>query len=327
MSGGAVGTADSAAPADEDHRLSERTITGLGLLFSLGLAALPLVAGSHDSYTEAILGLVGFIAGYVLTMDVAGRVRTRRHEERVLKRLDAIEDARYGALAQLRALPELEEAVSDLADAVGEARGREVPFLANRAVEHFKRNLADALRVTQGRFKLPNRLAELRLLREALDDYRTARAGASIKAVAGLGLEHWRSPDFTEYFDACLGYGDALEQTRIFLVTRDEARDPAMIEILEKHVGVGVAVSAFALDKERLPDELCRPIMLFGNDLLMLHSRAVDGGFEVLFSDDPLDLEKAHRNFLSLIHRKNTDRSGSLVLWSPAKARKGGPSA
>lgn len=303
---------------DEDgtpHQIAgERLVTIIGLVLSIGVAvAVPALAGQRGAQISVILGLLAFTTGYLLTMDLANRVRVRAMESRLLRRFEEAERSRFGALPLQRLLtvPDIEASVRDVVSAAADARAKRMQFLANRTIEQIQLSREEVLRISQGTFVCADRREELRLLRYALMDSRV-----SVKAVAALGLEHWRTHDFGEYFDVYLEFAAELEQTRIFLVEPDEVRDPVMVEILEHHAAAGV--ETYALDKTSLPPELCRPLVLFDDSLLLQHSKMVDANVQVQFTDDFVQLRDARESLAALSRRKGTGR-GSLQLW-PARA-------
>ena len=271
---------------------AERSITLIGLALSIGLAVLlPILARSESSQVEVLLGLAGFVAGYLLTMDVATRRRLYEIELRLLDRLDEVEHARFGALPLQRLLtvPDIEDAVRDVVSAAADARAKRMQFLANRTIERIKRDRDETLRISQGIFECADRREELRLIRYALED-----TEVSLKAVAGLGLDHWRTHEFTEYFDTYLEFAQRVQQTRIFLVTPAEIAEPEMVAILEHHAQSGVRT--YALDKTALPSELTRPLVLFDDALLLSHTNSSGGSrVSVHFTDDTLRVRDVSR--------------------------------
>jgi hypothetical protein len=306
---------DTVADQDTERRfhLADRAITVVGLAVSLvGALVVPMVATTVAPQVGVVLGISVFLAGYLLTMDLSFRARTRELEERLLRRLEEIDHRRYGSLPMQRLLsvPEIEEAVRDVVEAAADARARRMPFLANRTVERILRDRDETLRIASGVFRCADRREELRLVRYALDD--TAR---SLRAVAGLGLDHWRLPEYDEYFELYLEHADRLEQTRVFLVTREEAEDPMMLAILERHAEAGV--STYALDRDAVPDHLRQPAVLFDDGLLLLHTRRAPTGIgaEVAFTDDPTRVLEAREDVDRLLRLANRP-SSPLVLWS-----------
>jgi hypothetical protein len=310
----------------EEHRragMSERAITVIGLIASIGLSiVLPLVAGGSDAKLDVILGATGFVLGYLLTMDVATRSQLRNIEARLLERIDEVEEHRFGALPLQRLLtvPDIEDAVTDVVSAAADARAKRMQFLANRTIERIKRDRDETLRISQGIFRCADRREELRLLRYALMDSRR-----SMKAVASLGLDEWRTPKYQEYFETYLEFAPSVKQTRFFLVTPQEMADPAMAAILVEHHAAGVTV--FALDKTKLDAELTRPLVLFDDELLLLHTRGHDGeAVDVQFTDDPLRVRDARESFDALL-RTTKRKHNSVVLWSPGPVAVAGPAA
>lgn len=289
---------------------SERVITSVGLLASIGLGILlPVVASSTNTKVDVLLGASGFLVGYLLTMDVATRSRLGELETRLMARLDEVEAQRYGALPMQRLLtvPEIEEPIRDVVEAAANARAKRMQFLANRTVERIRRDRDETLRISHGIFRCESRQEELRLIRTALAD--THR---SLKAVAGLGLEHWVTPSFYDYFDTYLEYAESLAQTRIFLVTQQEMADPRMIEILDWHAEAGV--DTYALDKDALPDERKAPLVLFDDGLLLSHTITRGAEIEVHFTDDGLAVRDASERFDALIRLIRRTRN-SCLLW------------
>lgn len=293
--------------ADRERRtshVSESAATWLGITISVALAiGVPLVVPG-DTATDVLIGLVSFTLGYVLTMDVAVRVRLREVEAHLMRRLDAVDERRFGSLPIQRLLqvPEIEEAVRDIVSAAATARSRRMPFLANRTIERIRRERHLTERVAQGTFLVEDRREELRLVRLALQD-----SEQSLDAVAGLGLEAWRTYEMQEYFDLYLEHADRLRQRRIFLVERHEIEDEEMIELL---------------DRDRLSAALCRPLVLFDEGLLLLHARQSEGGIEVKFTDDPLRTAESRQDMNSLLA---VARRGDpeTVLYAPAQVTSG----
>lgn len=306
--------------ADRESRtshVSESAATWLGITISVALAiGVPLVVPG-DTATDVLIGLVSFTLGYVLTMDVAVRVRLREVEAHLMRRLDAVDERRFGSLPIQRLLqvPEIEEAVRDIVSAAATARSRRMPFLANRTIERIRRERHLTERVAQGTFLVEDRREELRLVRLALQD-----SEQSLDAVAGLGLEAWRTYEMQEYFDLYLEHADRLRQRRIFLVERHEIEDEEMIELLDRHADAGVEV--YALDRDRLSAALCRPLVLFDEGLLLLHARQSEGGIEVKFTDDPLRTAESRQDMNSLLA---VARRGDpeIVLYAPAQVTSG----
>ncbi|HEU4974321.1 MAG TPA: hypothetical protein VFT50_04485 [Baekduia sp.] len=302
----------------EDRRAatSERVITIVGLIASVGLAiVLPIAAGGDDAKLDVILGTTGFVLGYLLTMDLATRSQLRSIEARLLERLDEVEDRRFGALPLQRLLtvPDIEDAVRDVVSAAADAKAKRMQFLANRTIERIKRDRDATLQISQGIFRCADRREELRLLRYALMDSR-----ASMKAVASLGLKHWNTPSYQEYFETYLEFAPSVQQTRIFLVTPEEMADPAMEAILTEHHAAGVTV--FALDKTKLEGELTRPIVLFDDELLLLHTQSQgDDAVDVHFTDEPLRVRDARESFDALLRATRRRRNG-VLLWSAKPA-------
>jgi hypothetical protein len=290
---------------------AERSITLIGLALSVGLAVLlPILARSESSQVEVLLGLAGFTAGYLLTMDVATRRRLYELELRLLDRMEEVEHARFGALPLQRLLtvPDIEDAVRDVVSAAADARAKRMQFLANRTIERIKRDRDETLRISQGIFQCADRREELRLIRYALED-----SESTVKAVAGLGLDHWRTHEFAEYVDTYLEFAQRVQQTRIFLVTPDEIADPEMIAVLEHHQQAGVRT--YAIDKTSLPSELLRPLVLFDDALLLSHTQSNgNGGVSVHFTDDTLRVRDAKEDFDALARRIER-RRGKTVLW------------
>lgn len=311
--------------SEEQRRaaMSERTITVVGLLASIAVAVvLPIVAGSADAKLDVVLGAAGFVLGYLLTMDLATRSQLRGLETRLMERLDEVEERRFGALPLQRLLtvPDIEDAVRDVVAAAADAKAKRMQFLANRTIERIKEDRDETLRISQGVFCCADRREELRLLRYALIDSRR-----SMKAVAALGLEHWRTPQMQEYFETYLEFGTAIQQLRFFLVTPEELADPAMEAILADHAAAGVTV--FALDKTRLDPELTRPIVLFDDELLLLHAKAQAGStIEVNFTDDPLRVRDACETVDALLRLTKRTRN-QVVLWSSGPAAAADPPA
>lgn len=297
--------------------ISERTITVVGLFASLGLAILlPLVAGSDSAKLDVILGATGFTLGYVLTMDVALRSQLRGLETRVIERIELAEERRFGALPlqRLLSVPDIEDAVRDVVEAAANARAKRMQFLANRTVERIKSDRDATLQISQGIFKCVDRREELRLLQYALQDTQQ-----SLKAVAGLGLKYWRELRFRDYFDTYLEHAATVTQTRFFLVTTEEMREPEMLKILERHRDAGVTV--WALDKTKLERDLTRPLVLFDDQLLLSHTAVQEeqDQVEVHFTDDPLRVRDAVETFDALL-RLTRRRRSEVVLWPSSEA-------
>lgn len=303
---------------------SDRLITVVGILSSAGLAILlPVLSKQHDDAVQILLGLTGFIGGYVLTMDLALRSRVKQVEEallarlaeveeRSLARLDEVDSRRFGALPlqKLLSVPDIEDSVRDVIEAAANAKSKRMQFLANRTIDRIKRDREETVRIASGIFRCADRREEMRLIRYALSD-----SHKSLKAVAGLGLGHWCKPEFQEYFDVYLEFAGSLRQQRIFLVTADEAQDPVMLRLLERHAAAGVETVAY--DKAALSPHRCRPIVLFDDALLLLHGpAATDGGLDVQFTDDYSAVREAREDFDSLLHTGR--RRPELVLWPSA---------
>lgn len=296
--GGRVDHRDGTAVSQETQ-ISERAITVSGLVISiLGAFVVPSLVVDADPATDIIIGLVSFGVGYLMTMDLAFRARARETEGQLLRRIDEVDQRRYGALPMQRLLsvPEIEDAVRDMVEAAANARSKRMPFLANRTIERIQRDRNETLRIASGIFRCATRREELRLLRYALDD-----SVESMDAVAGLGLDHWSTPEFREYFDIYLEHAPRIRQTRIFLVTRAEMRSPEMLEILENHASQGVTL--YALDREQVPEPLRRPLVLFDSELLLSHTRRDPSllGAEVQFTDDPSRVLEAREDMASLL--------------------------
>lgn len=296
-----------------ERRRTERLITGVGLTLSLVLSILlPVLAQNPSAQANALLGTSGFLVGYLLTMDAATRARLTEIETAILSRLGEVEEARFGALPlqRLLAVPDIEEAVCDVVTAAADARSKRMQFLANRTIERIQEDRDATLKIAQGIFTCADRRQELRLLRLALLD-----SNDSMKAVAGLGLEHWRTPEFQQYFATYFEASTHLRQTRIFLVTPEEATSPEMIDILQQHADAGV--TTYAVNKNALPAELRRPMVLFDDSLLLLHSTSGSEGIDVQFTDDPRRVRDAREDFQSLLGRIGWQRH-SILLWSSA---------
>ncbi|MGH2906547.1 MAG: hypothetical protein ACRDKI_07225 [Solirubrobacterales bacterium] len=295
---------------------AEKWIGGVGLLLSFGLAALvPVVAQSKDSEIDVLLGIAGFLAGFVITMDLTGRARMREIESRVIARLDEVEEARFGALPlqRLLSVPDIEDAIVDLVEAASEARAKRMSFLANRTIERINEDRDETIRISQGIFRCEDRREELRVVRSALEDSKRI-----VKAVAALGIDAWKTDDFDEYFDVYLDFTESLLQTRMFIVEPEDMDDPAMVDLLEKHAAAGV--ETLALNKNVLPKTLVKPIVIFDDALLLVHSdRHRDGAIEVHFTDEPQDVRDAVEDFDSLTRRARRNAKG-LVLWNSALA-------
>lgn len=294
--------------------MTERLITVVGLAASVGLAVIaPLVARDQGTRVELILGLTGFLVGYLLTMDVAARARLRALEDSLQRRLEEVERSRYGALPlqRLLSVPDIEESIRDVVSAAADARAKRMQFLANRTIERIKQDREETLQIAQGVFRCADRREELRLVRCALLD-----STKTLKAVAGLGLASWRTPEFREYFETYLEFADRLEQTRLFLIDPLELAEPEMLAILERHADAGVRT--WALDKTALPSELCRPFVLFDEQLLLLHTVLATGGsgIDVHFTDDFLRVRDAQEDFDSLMRRVSR-RGAEFVIWPP----------
>jgi hypothetical protein len=295
------------------RKFGERGITLVGLTLSVGaVVAVPLFAKTSSAKLDVALGLIAFVVGYTLTMDMALRFRLLSLEAVLLERLETVEAKRYGALPiqQLLAVPDIEDPVRDLIEAAAGARAKRMPFLANRTIDRIQRDSEQTLLISQGVFRCATQREEFRLIRQALEDSRT-----SMSAVAGLGLEAWRTSRFTDYFDVYLDFASIIRQTRIFLVTEEEAREPDMIRILELHRDAGV--ETYALDKDRIPDDKANPIVLFDDSLLLLHSKHVGNEIEVLFTDEPSRVLDAREDFEALLKRARNPLKGALVWPRP----------
>lgn len=306
---------------------SDRLITVVGLLGSIGLAVLlPLLAKQHDDAVQILLGMTGFIGGYLLTMDLSFRSRVRQVETtvlerlaeleaRALERLDEVDDRRFGALPlqKLLSVPDIEDSVRDVIEAAADAKSKRMQFLANRTIDRIKRDREETVRIASGIFRCADRHEEMRLIRYALTD-----STKSLKAVAGLGLDHWRTPEFQEYFDVYLEFATSLKQQRVFLVTQEEMKDPVMLRLLERHAEAGVETVAF--DKTALSEERRRPIVLFDDALLLLHGpAATKTGLDVHFTDDYLAVREAREDFESLL--QFGQRRPEMILWPPTGPR------
>lgn len=292
--------------------LPEKAITGFGILISVALAVLlPILASSNSSKVDVALGAAGFVAGYLVTMDAATRARLASMEATLLGRIEAIDKGRYGALPlqNLLAVPEIEQPLVDVVDAAARTSRKPMPFLANRTIERIRHDRDETLRIASGVFRCLNHAEQLRLVRAALSDTRQ-----SLDAVAGLGLNHWRTAEFNEYFDAYLDFADNLTQRRIFLVEPHEMDEPDMIGILETHARAGV--ETYALDKTRIDVARQQPLVLFDRQLLLAHTRQQStDGIEVHFTDEELRLRDAGEAFDSLM--RLTKRSHHSVMFWP----------
>lgn len=299
-----------------DRWPTEKIITVVGLVITVAMTVLiPIVAKSSDVLIEIIAAVVTFTAGYVLTMDVAHRAVVKSLEDRVQERLDEVEASRFGALPlqQLLGLPEIEDSIREMVDAAASARAKRMQFLANRTVEHIRESRIETRKIANGVFLCQDRREEFRLLRLALTDTETR-----VDAVASLGLESWRQPEFIEYFGAYLDFARSVHQQRYFLVTPEEAADPFMQDLLLEHHEAGVEV--YAVNKLVLPSELLRPVVMFDRALLLLHRKPVgDDHMEVSFTDDEPEVRDALEGVLSL-ERMVAKARPNTVLWTPPGA-------
>lgn len=290
---------------------TERWIGVVGLVLSVGLSiVVPLMAQSSSSQIDVLLGIGGFVIGFLITMDLTTRAHLRAIEDRLMERLAEVEESRYGALPMQRLLsvPDIEDAITDIVIAAAEARSKRMPFLANRTIERIHNDRNETLRISQGIFRCEDRREELRLLRGALED-----SQFTVNATSALGIDAWLSDEFTEYFDIYLDFAEALNQTRVFLVEEGDVDNPDMLELLERHAKTGV--NTFAVDKARLPSTASRPAVIFDDSLLLVHSSMIVGDRrEVHFTDDPNHVRDAIEDFDNLMRRIR--RKGEAVLWS-----------
>lgn len=304
--------------AKEQEPAAERIITISGLILSIALTvALPLLITDPNSEVEqalqieVILAIAGFLMGWVLTMDLALRSRIRELDNSLSKRMREGEDLRLGALPlqRLLSVPAIEVPLREVVAAAADAKAKRMPFLANRVIDRIKRDSDETIKIAQGVFRCENWQEEHRLLSLALADSR-----ATLHAVAALGLDHWRSPEFQEYFEIFLDHAPRLQETRIFLVTPEEMEEEDMLRLLRKHADAGV--DTFAINKRLVPQNLRRPVVLFDKALLLLHSPRwpATERAEVQFTDDPSAVQDAYQVWNSLLRMARREESRAL-LW------------
>lgn len=296
---------------ERSPRLSERVVTLVGIAASVvGAILLPVLARGDGTKIDVLLGGVFFVMGSLFTLDLASRARIRDMEQALLQRLDDVEKRRFGALPlqRLLSVPDIEDAILDVVGAAADARAKRMQFLANRTIERINEDREETLRIASGIFRCADRREELRLMRFALMDTRT-----SVEAVAGLGLECWRQPQWQAYFDTYLEFAPTLMQRRIFLVTPEEMEDPAMHELLSWHADAGV--ETYAMDKTRLDADQCQPLVLFDRLLLLSHRVSQEGSkLEVHFTDELSKVRDAQENVDALMRTAKRTRN-PVVLW------------
>lgn len=295
---------------------SEKLILVIGSLVSLAAAfVVPLGLAGRDAEASLTTAAVTFTVGYLITMEAASRARASQMEERLLQRMAEMEARRFGALPlqRLLSVPEIETAVTDIVQIVADARSRPMPFLANRTIERIIAASSETRQVASGVFQCLNRREELRLLRHALEDSKV-----SLKAVAGLGLDHWRTFEYQEYFDVYLEYADRINQERFFIVTPEELEDPVMLDLLQRHADAGVRVKA--VSRSLVPEQLQCPMVVFDDRLLLLHQRRDVSGesVQVSFTDADNRVRECVEDFASL--SRWLQRSPEAVLWSSVKS-------
>jgi hypothetical protein len=182
-------------------------------------------------------------------------------------------------------------------------------------IERIDQYATDIRRASEGRFVCSTPEDELALLRKAL-----AATHGTVFAIAALGLDHWRSPHFHNYFRAYHSYGKTLEITRVFLISKHDLEDDDMRKILKAHHAHDV--KAYALDRDSLPDDGRRSVVLFDEALVLVHSRGdADTTRQVEFIDvDDATALRRQREYISDIKESLDDPTQDGVLWTPDMA-------
>lgn len=298
----------------------------LALVFAV---VVPAAASDEDLRVDLILGSTTGLFILVTALEAAHRAaaekvekqlddqleevehRRAEMERRLMKRLDEVESQRFGALPlqRLLSVPEIEATIRDVVERAADVSARRSPFIAKHMMNRIIRNGETTAQIAAGVFRCADRREEIDLVQSALE--MTER---EVLAVAGLGLDHWPTPDYRNYFAAYLEHVPRVQQRRIFLVTDDDMSDPAMEEILQWHADHGV--ETVAVRKTEIPEDLDRPMVVFDESLILLHTRRSPDriGAEVHFSDSPSTVARARGNFFELLRLARSVRR-DIVLW------------
>jgi transcriptional regulator with XRE-family HTH domain len=125
------------------------------------------------------------------------------------------------------------------------------------------------------------------------------QANSTIKAVSYQDEKWWASRRAREYLRLHAEVRkQGIEITRIFLVS--EETQPELRETLEKHIELGIPT--FVMSPDDAGDELCRDLVIFDEDLLLIFEPGSGERRTAQFTDNSVDIAQADADFRAL-HR------------------------
>lgn len=312
--------------ARDDYWFS-RYLEPAGILVSIGLGVAGFVLSAFG--TKWSVGVVSLatsaVLSVVLSVRVAETVNTDRIESAVNNRIDRLESQILPQVRSIDRVPALGRPMTSIAESIARTSQTHPHFILDRIMTRVVTVDREVQRIAAGEFTCQNRDEQEELIKAALE---TARG--SVKAVAALGAAEWlnRDSDWRGYFSLFTGHASRhlpgnegrnppVRHERFFLLTPGDLHNRDVLAMLERHRAAGV--STYALDRDRISQDLVQARVLFDDKFVLLHVQRREGEpIEVKFSFGEEDIEGAQhaiRRLEEIVAGDDAER----VLW-PAEA-------
>jgi hypothetical protein len=267
----------------------------VGIVVAVGAGIIGAILSGNSEKLQVISVLLGL--AIAITIGVIAQLD--RAERRIVEKLSEIDEVILPMTRDLALLPEIGHELEQIASAAARAKDVRGTFIYSQIVRRVAEDRKVITNICNGDFLCRNRMEEFGLLDAAL-----ATASSSVQAIASLGLAHWIRPGWHEYFLRYINHAKdnpSVRHTRIFILTPEEANDPAMKRILSDHRAA--KIETLAVDKAKVNEEFRKALVLFDRDLVMLHvdRSATSEQVQVTFTDETSAIRDAAGTFTTLI--------------------------